>query len=575
MVLKILTATAGLAAAAALGWMVWQASRADGVVIAAFTTPPELAQRGLSGEALSRRLMDRLTYMARTSQSAEDQRGVSGDWGGSLSIQIPQTGVSIGQVDQWLRQKLGHESHVSADLSLRRDGRLQIAARSNANGFPILTGTEDELQALIEKTAESVYAREQPHSYAGFLASEDRLQDAVDFMRPRTTAASAAERAWALNFLGTLASRTQGLEPSSAYYRRAMAEDPAWPVAVRNLAQAEANRGHPETAYRFYSTAIRLYADPKWAGRSRGPAALEANRNSNNDTHMNVALQLGDFNEVRRLAEASRGRLLLGQGGVNTSSLNLARAFAGRHEVAAAERALADFTPEVRRAPARIGRAGAATVLRMAAQDWTGALASADEEIAIYAASGLDGGDLRVRPVPMARKALALAHLGRFDEAEAAIASTPLDCQPCVQYRGAIAALAGKPQLADHWFGEAVRTVPSLPQANTDWGQVLLERGQADRAIERFAAAARQSPKFADPIQYWGEALLTKGDAKGAAAKFAAAEKLAPKWGRLHLKWGEALATMGKVQEAQAHFRIAAGLDLTASERAELARVQR
>src|SRR4051794_20516792 len=37
--LKVLTAAAGLAAAAALGVMVWQAAQADGVLLEAFTVP--------------------------------------------------------------------------------------------------------------------------------------------------------------------------------------------------------------------------------------------------------------------------------------------------------------------------------------------------------------------------------------------------------------------------------------------------------------------------------------------------------------------------------------------------------
>lgn len=38
----------------------------------------------------------------------------------------------------------------------------------------------------------------------------------------------------------------------------------------------------------------------------------------------------------------------------------------------------------------------------------------------------------------------------------------------------------------------------------------------------------------------------------------------------LHLKWGEALAAQGKADEARAKWRTAAGMDLTAAERAAL-----
>jgi cytochrome c-type biogenesis protein CcmH/NrfG len=70
----------------------------------------------------------------------------------------------------------------------------------------------------------------------------------------------------------------------------------------------------------------------------------------------------------------------------------------------------------------------------------------------------------------------------------------------------------------------------------------------------------------------WGEALMAKNRSDLALRKFAEAEKYAPNWGRLHLKWGEALVYAGKKDEAKAQFVRAAQLDLTPSEKSELAR---
>ena len=68
--------------------------------------------------------------------------------------------------------------------------------------------------------------------------------------------------------------------------------------------------------------------------------------------------------------------------------------------------------------------------------------------------------------------------------------------------------------------------------------------------------------------------MLKRGEAKAAIAKFREADKYAPRWGRNHLLWGEALAKLGRGPEAQAQFAAAAGMDLTASERGELAKIQ-
>ena len=84
------------------------------------------------------------------------------------------------------------------------------------------------------------------------------------------------------------------------------------------------------------------------------------------------------------------------------------------------------------------------------------------------------------------------------------------------------------------------------------------------------ALANQKGPKFADPLEMWGEALMKKNRSDLALAKFTEAEKYAPNWGRLHLKWGEALGYAG---EARKQFARAAQLDLTAADKAELARV--
>jgi cytochrome c-type biogenesis protein CcmH/NrfG len=101
----------------------------------------------------------------------------------------------------------------------------------------------------------------------------------------------------------------------------------------------------------------------------------------------------------------------------------------------------------------------------------------------------------------------------------------------------------------------------------------LLARGDSAGAIEKFKASNAKGPHFADPLEGWGEALMAQNRSDLALAKFAQANQYAPNWGRLHLKWGEALAYAGKKNEAQKQFALSATLDLTPSEKSELAQV--
>jgi tetratricopeptide (TPR) repeat protein len=141
--------------------------------------------------------------------------------------------------------------------------------------------------------------------------------------------------------------------------------------------------------------------------------------------------------------------------------------------------------------------------------------------------------------------------------------------------RGKIATVERHWGAAAYWYNMVSMRSPSIPYADTDWGQMLLEKGDADGAIQKFASANRKGPRFADPLEGWGEALIMKKRSDLALPKFAQANKFAPNWGRLHLKWGEALLYSGDKTGAQAQFAVARGLDLTTPERAELAKLSR
>jgi tetratricopeptide (TPR) repeat protein len=170
--------------------------------------------------------------------------------------------------------------------------------------------------------------------------------------------------------------------------------------------------------------------------------------------------------------------------------------------------------------------------------------------------------------------ALAEAKTGDTKSAWRDIATTPLDCYLCLDVRGQIAQIQRDWNDASTWFGRAVKLAPSIPSAYADWGGMLMARGDLDGAIAKFASANRRGPHFADPLEMWGEALIRKNRSDLALAKFEEASKDAPNWGRLHLKWGEALLWSGDKDGARKQFQMAATLDLTASEKAELAQMR-
>ncbi|HSM97033.1 MAG TPA: hypothetical protein VLT91_13380, partial [Rhizomicrobium sp.] len=170
---------------------------------------------------------------------------------------------------------------------------------------------------------------------------------------------------------------------------------------------------------------------------------------------------------------------------------------------------------------------------------------------------------------------VAMAMRGNVAGANNRIEHTALDCDLCVRARGRIDAIEHRWDAAAYWFAMVSARSPSIPFADNDWGQMLLQKGDADGAIAKFESAHRKGPHFADPLEGWGEALMINRRSDLALAKFREANAYAPHWGRLHLKWGEALLYSGDKAGAKKEFAVAETLDLTSAERTELARLSR
>lgn len=563
-ILKCLMGAAGVGAALILAVMAWNASRADGLVIKPFSVPPSLVARGVTGEAVASGLMDRLSAIGDIARSGEVQRQVAGDLGQEISIQIPETGVSLSQIDQWLKEKLGHERRVTGEVIIREDGSVILNTRIGSLALPDQTGAVSDLPALLQKAAEAVYAREQQGSYGTYLNRQGRFEDGVAFARTLIARRSARDKAEGYARLGYFLGWTSGLQAERAAYYRSLAIDPDAPNYARgNLSGIEQSLGRVETAYRLGSQ-IRTLLERRDYGAG---STREAVRQRLVDTTGNLGEATGDFGTALKMnSDLARAELQ----GFNANSaplLDVAQDHANLHDVRRAKAALASFEPDNEAAQAFAKMATVSTIA-LATGDWPGALTAIDARIAAPQRR-LSNRETQIAILGL--RAKVLIELGRLDEAQAQLDATPLDCQPCVVERGRLAAARGDARLADHWLSWAVRMAPSLPQASYEWGRVLLARGDAARAVAQFQIANQGGPRWADPLLGWGEALLAKGDFKGATVKFKAAAKLAPNWGRAEMLWGEALGKLGKTDMARDHWRKAGAMFLTPAEIPRLA----
>ncbi|MBC7575921.1 MAG: hypothetical protein H7312_00955, partial [Tardiphaga sp.] len=93
---RSILAAGALALVLGFGWMVMNARSDRGLVIEALSVPPDLAQRGLTGQTMAAALADKLAEIDRTARSFRTTQTMTVNWGNDVKIQIPETGVSIG-----------------------------------------------------------------------------------------------------------------------------------------------------------------------------------------------------------------------------------------------------------------------------------------------------------------------------------------------------------------------------------------------------------------------------------------------------------------------------------------------
>ena len=564
-----LTLEVGLAVVAVglacfIGAGIWNAAHSDGLVIESFSVPPDLTQRGLTGQVVAGEILDRLTEIQNATVSSRSGKSFAGDWGDDIKVEIPDTGISIAEVYRFLRRWLGHESHVGGSV-WHDQGSIVVTVHAEGKSVTV-RGPDSDVEGQLRKAAEGVFHLAEPYRYAVYLGSIGRDAEGIAVYRQLIASGSPAERAWAeVGLARTLAQSGQIDQREAARLNReAAAIDPGNTAALNNLAGGETALGHLEAALQDVRAQTDLLG--RSSDRDFGATPFAIMQQLNADV---LRVMLGAYGDampslVRIIHDGSAGSY-------SGLSANLTRMEIGAHDLAAARAIKLDPVRE-RASPLviQINQLFLRQQIAAAEEDWRGVLAAGVSEDALLKSHPAMGRRDLTTSVPL--QAHAKGRLGDIAGAEALIATTPPDCDVCMLQRARIADLRGQHGRADWWFARAVADAPSIPLVYAAWGQALLERGKPDDAIAQFKIANHKGPHFADPLEGWGEALMAKNQSHLALAKFAEADKYAPNWGRLHLKWGEALAYSGKKAEARAHFARAATLDLTSSEKSELAR---
>jgi tetratricopeptide (TPR) repeat protein len=558
--LQMMLVAIGLVVVFGIGAAIWNAANDNGLVVDAFEVPPDLAAKGLTGDVIANKVLSRLSQFQAETGSMRASASYANNWGDNIKVQIPNTGVSISEFNRALHEWLGHQTRISGEIYRTPDG-LAISARAGNDSTPVLKGSEADIDTLIDKAAQSIYRSTQPYRYAAWLGAKGRLAESTAELQSIVDTGNAMERAWAYNGMAHDTIDKGEVAAANVFLRKAIASDPSILLPHGNLVGGEIYLGHDENALAATRALLKSAedGDPTMDAVAFERSVLDAQLVLAELTGDNLsALDLARKRELKSDVESAREDEVL--------------ACALLHDADCFRATSTSFEP-TNDADTRESQAGAMQQANVALERWSDVLNAAPAfHESLMHGTPLYRASEALQDVPL--QALALANTGDFKGAHRLADTLPGDCVICLRVRGQIDAAEHNWSGAAWWFARAEAAAPSLPLPDSDWGAMLLAKGDYDGAIAKFTLANRKGPHFADPLEMWGEALIAKNRSDLALTKFDQAGKYAPNWGRLHLKWGEALLWSGKRDDAQKQFAIAATLDLAPSEYSELARMR-
>lgn len=489
------------------------------VVIDVVSVPEDLAQHGFTGEAVAKRILNRLAEINHSSGTVRAASSYANSLAGDLKLEIPETGVSIGELSRTLHEKLGHPTHVGGEITHSGDN-VTVLIRIGDEYQVESTGPEASLAALVQDAATRIYAKTQPYRYGFWLNRNGESGAARAVFRQLALTGSRIERIWALHGLAIAA---QSSRESLDYDRQALEIDPSFFLAQLTRSLVLLGTGHDEAGLEQSAAVIAAANSGADSGLSRlGEASLRAEAALNRDELLgDYQNSLNDIGSLLEHAETDGYRI-----GAWRSKT---RVLTEMHDPAAAWDVIALFpAPDDAFDDAWLSYMKSLLVAQSG--DWQTAIPGLQHIRTLIpqlaAGSEQDRFHLLVEPL----LAEGYAHTGRDTDADAVLNGLPQDAYAVWCARGRIATLRHDYGTAEKAFAEAAREAPSIPRAYLDWGDMLAAKGDLSGATTKYTEANRRGPRWADPLKAWGDILTRQGQPMQALEKYGEALERAPNW---------------------------------------------
>ncbi len=491
--------------------MLHDAFTSHSVVIDAFEAPAALVTRGVTGTVVANDVLDELTRLQDATHTAvtDLKRSLSNAWSNQVKVDVPETGISLGEISRLLRARFGHDVHIGGELVETASGGLALTVRGDRLDPKTFTGGADDYQKIVVDAAQYLYAGFQPYLWTVYLRQSGRCPEAIAFVKSVYARADNPQRAL---LLVNWANCGREIDPSTASMREAVEKyqeaielSPDLYLAYSNEAALLSNLGEEEAAWRVSEVLRRI------AGTRPGTYHVGLD-----ELTWDLPAELEGY---RGLVSTYAGRV--------DENFQIARVDVQLHDPAAAALIL-QTSPVNDQNPADSASAHYARGL------WAGEVGDASQAATEMEAAVAIQSPVTFGPIDRCQMASIEESAGHPDKADAILANPAathlVDCQ---RSRGDILDHRGDWTGAQQTYAAAVALAPDLPAGYYSWGVALTHHGDLAGAIAKLQAANQRGPHWADPLKAWGDVLAKQGHFKQALAKYDEALKYAPNWAAL------------------------------------------
>jgi tetratricopeptide (TPR) repeat protein len=205
--------------------------RRDVIIIGRFIVAEELAKRGFTSEAISRRIRDELVRISDTSATQRQNRLSMNQYVPEIRIE----GLPHGKAGEGFRPTTKH--YVSGELVSYGD---LIALTVRVEGYPALTasGPLNELDELINRGVMDLIRRTDPYVLAAYCLVKGDTEQVLKLVHYCVSNLPANQVHWAHNLWGVYFLERGSYKRAADCFRRALKLEPNFGIALFNLALA-------------------------------------------------------------------------------------------------------------------------------------------------------------------------------------------------------------------------------------------------------------------------------------------------------------------------------------------------